>query len=79
MSVGAKTSYEQALALVHRGTVRGETVLPCAGWSRATLASDESHHQNGRPRCLGIGAAPFDANETLPDPLPARGRCVESP
>lgn len=79
MSVGAKTSHVQALDLVHRGTVRGEAVPPDTGWNRAALASDESQHQDGRPWCLGIGAAPFDASDTLPDTLLARQRCVESP
>ena len=79
MSVGAKIKYKPALDLVHRGTVRGETVLPYAGWNSATPASDDSHHQGGRRQHSDMGTAPFETSDTLPNSLPPWGRCVESP
>ena len=79
MSVGAKTKYEQAAALVHRSTVRGATALPIAGWSSTTLAGGDSQHPGGRRQRLDIGTDPFEAIATCANALRQWGRCVESP
>ena len=79
MSVGAKTKYEQAAALVHRSTVRGATALPIAGWSSTTLAGGDSQHQGGRCQRSDVGTDPFEASDTCSNALRQWGRCVELP
>jgi len=79
MSVGAKTKYQQAQALVDRKPVRDGFVLSTVARSSATSTICHSRHANSRGPCSGIDAAPFEAIDTRPNAPHQRCRCAESP